>query len=278
MKKRNHSVFTLAVLLVLTAIGLIGCGKAESIVVSSQQIWFSTEAGTQTIDIEANCNWTIYQNDTASWYTITPAFGNKKEPRTITITVEPYDGENFRSSSFVIISEHGHIRRTVFVSQNALEFESMLNKVFAVMNLERWNTDYYGQIIEESYRVYEYDPYDTTTGYLMYFLADGNGVQRDCHGDSVVYYFFTYEYTPSERNLHIEFETLTGEEEAYNVEVLSATDSLYRFIHEFKPSFWERADMRKIGEYVPDGKNTLLKRNFAKRKGRGPIFNTKNDD
>lgn len=274
MKKRNHSIFAMAVLLVMTAIGLIGCGKAESIIVSSQQIWFSPEAGTDTITIDANCNWTIKQNDTASWYTITPVFGNKKDPKFITITVKPYDGEYFRSSSFVIVSDHGHIRRTVFVSQNTLEFESMLNKVFGVMNLERWNTDYFGQIIEESYRQYEYDPYDSTTGYFMYFLANGEGVQRDCHSDTVAFYFFTYEYNPSERNLHLKFETLTGEEEIYDVEVLSATDSLYRFIHEFKPNFWERPDMRKVGEYVPDGKNSLLKRRFAKRKKGDPIFIT----
>lgn len=274
MKKINLNVLTMAVLSVLTAISFIGCGKTESIIVSSQQIWFSTEADTDTIDITANCNWTIVQDDTASWYTVTPLTGNKKEPKMITITVEPYNGEQFRSSSFVIVSEHGHIRRTIYISQNTLEFESMLNKVFGVMNLERWNTDYYGQIIEESYRQYEYDPYDSTQGYLMYFLADGHGVQRDCHSDSVVYYGFTYVYNPSERNLHFKFETITGEEEVYDVEVLSATDSLYRFIHEFKPNFWERADMRKIGEYIPDGKNTLLKRGVAKRKKGQPIFIT----
>jgi hypothetical protein len=47
---------------------------------------------------------------------------------------------------------------------------------------------------------------------------------------------------------------------------------LYRFIHEYKTDFWERADMRKIGEYTPQ-EEAKLRQIVAKRKEGGPIFN-----
>jgi hypothetical protein len=147
----------------------------------------------------------------------------------------------------------------------------MVNKIFGVMELEHWNTDYFGQIIEDSYKHYTFDPYDTATGYMMYFLEDGQGVQRDHHNDTAVYYAFTYEYNPVDQILHIEFETTGDEPESYSPQVLTASDSLYRFIHEYKTDFWERADMRKIGEYTPQ-EEAKLRQIIAKRKEGGPIF------
>ena len=137
------------------------------------------------------------------------------------------------------------------------------------MELEHWNTDYYGQIIEDSYKHYEFDPYDTTMGYLMYFLEDGQGVQRDHHRDTAVYYAFTYEYNPVDQILHIEFVTTGDEPESYDPHVLTASDSLYRFIHEYKPNFWERADMRKVGTYNPEGKADLRQKAIKRKKGEG---------
>jgi hypothetical protein len=105
----------------------------------------------------------------------------------------------------------------------------------------------------------------------MYFFEDGQGIQRDHHNDTAVYYAFTYNYNPVEQILHIEFETVTDAPESYDPQVLTASDSLYRFMHEYKPNWWERADMRKVGELDPDAK-AFLKQAATKRKERGPIF------
>lgn len=267
--KKSNNFLTLAALLLIVMAGLTGCGKVHSLRVSTNDLWFGTEAETQTLEITANCKWTVMKNDDADWYSIDMMSG--KNNATITITVDAMEDMDYRGSKFVISSPNGHIRRTVFITQNKVDFDGMVNKIFGVMELEHWNTDYFGQIIEDSYKHYEYDPYDTTTGYLMYFFEDGQGLQRDRHRDTAVYYAFTYEYNPAEQILHIEFETVTDAPESYDPQVLTASDSLYRFIHEYKTDWWERADMRKVGVYTPQ-EEAKLRQIVARRKEGGPIF------
>lgn len=267
--KKKSLFLSISALLFITMAGLMGCVKDDSIQISTNNLWFGVGSETQTLNITANCKWTILQNDDADWYTIDKMSG--KKDATLSITVEPMDDVDYRSSKFVISSPNGHVRRTIFVSQNKVEIYSMVNKIYGCAFRERWNTDFYGQIIEDTYRTYEYNPYDTTTGYLMYFLEGGQGVQRDHHTDSVVYYNFTYEYNPIEQKLHFEFETVLDTIEPYDVNVLTASDSLYRFMHEYKPNFWERADMRKIGTIQPEEK-AILRQKATKRKKGEPIF------
>lgn len=265
--RARHLFFSLSVLILLC---VSGCVKDYSILVSSQDLRFGLASESQTVVVNANCKWTITKNDDADWYTISPMSG-KANDSIITVTVNDYSGGDFRGSSFVISSPGGHVHRTVFVSQNKLEFYDMVNKIYGCMFREKWNTDFYGQIIEDSYKTYEYNPYDTTTGYLMYFLENGQGVQRDHHTDTVAYYMFTYQYDPVDQILHIAFETVTDAPENYDPQVLTASDSLYRFMHEYKSNFWERADMRKIGTINP-GEKTLLMRAVKKRKSGNGIF------
>ena len=267
MEKKNR-VFLLATLL-LAVVSLSGCVKKYTIIIPTNDLWFGLEASSQTFEIKANCDWTIAKNDDAEWYTISQMEG--KNDATITITVEALGDADFRGASFVIKSPGGHVRRTVFVSQNKLDFNGLMNKVFGVSSVEHWNTDYYGMMIEDSYKHNEYDPYDTATGYTMYFLADGTGVQMDHHKDTAVYYAFTYNYNAADQILHIEFETVTDAPENYDPEVLTASDSLFRFFHEYKDNWWERADMRKIGTINPDQK-AFLRQKTAKRKENEGIF------
>ena len=257
--------------MLVVASGLVGCVKTYKILVDTQNLWFGLEAGSQTLEITANCEWTITKNGDADWYTISSMEG--KNDATITITVDDYSDGDFRGASFVIKSPGGHVYRTVFVSQNKLDFNGMVNKIFGVMSVEHWNTDYYGMIIEDTYRAYTYDPYDTTSGYLMYFLEDGRGYQRDHHTDTVAWWGFTYEFDVVNQILNISFETVDGSPESYSPAVLCASDSLYRIFHEYKPNFWERADMRKVGIVDPGEKEEMIHK-AAKRKEGQPMFMT----
>jgi hypothetical protein len=267
MKRKN--VFLMMALMAVTVTGFLGCSKNYIIRVSTQNLWFGLEAETQTLEITANCEWTITRNDNADWYTISQMSG--KKDGVISVTVEALEDGDYRGSTFVISSPGGHVRRTIFVSQNKLDFDGMVNKVFGVMELEHWNTDFFDQMIEDSYKHAIYDPYDTTTGYHMFFLENGHGIQRDHHDDTVVYYSFTYEYNPIDQILHIDFETVTGAPESYSPNVLTASDSLYRFMHEYKPNFFERVDMRKVGTYIPE-EITRMRSVATKRKGGEGIF------
>ena len=269
MKKRN--ILLMLALMVVTAAGLVGCVKKYSIAVTTNNLNFGLDAGQKILEITANCEWTITKSDDADWYTISQMSG--KKDATLVITVKALTDGDFRGSSFVIQSPGGHVHRTIFVSQNKLEFDGLYNKVFGVSSVEHWNTDYFGMMIEDSYKHGEYDPYDTATGYTMFFLEDGTGVQMDHHNDTAVYYAFTYEYNPIDHILHIEFETVTDAPEDYDPEVLTASDSLFRFFHEYKPNWWERADMRKIGTINPEEKAVLFNRAALKRKeSDDPIF------
>ena len=267
MLKTKYFLFVLSLFAVFC---LSGCVKDYSIIVSTQDLRFGLEAKSQTMIVNANCKWKVTKNDDADWYTVSPMSGRANDS-IITVTVKDFSGGDFRGSSFVINSPGGHVYRTVFVSQNKLDFDGMVNKVFGVTIVEHWNTDYYGMMIEDTYIHGEYDPYDTTQGYLMFFLEDGRGIQRDRHGAKPVYYAFTYEYDHDSRNLHLEFETVTDTLEIYDEEVLTASDSLYRIFSEYKPHWFERADHRKVGTITTEEK-TLLQQKTSKRKKGDPLY------
>lgn len=256
---------------VLALLCFSSCEPDYSIFVSTQDLNFGLEAETQTMIVRANCKWTIKKNDDADWYTISPMSG-KAHDSIVTVTVNDYSDGDYRGSSFVISSPGGHVHRTVFVSQNKMDFYGMINKVYGVMRVEHWNTDYYGMIIEDGYKDYTYDPYDTTSGYLMYFLDEGRGYQRDHHTDTVAWWSFDYEFNADSNILHIKFHLVNDSLESYDPTVLCASDSLYRVLHQYKPNFWERADMRKVGTINPEEKSLLLTRYAKSRKGRNGIF------
>ena len=265
---RNRLVFALMALMLIC---LSGCVEDYSILVSTQDLRFGLEAESQTMIVNANCKWEVIKNDDADWYTVSPMSGRAKDS-VVTITVEDYSGGDFRGSSFVISSPGGHIRRTVFVSQNKLDFDGMINKVFGSTKLEHWNMDFFGQIVEDSYETWEFDPYDTTRGQLMYFFEHGQGVQRNRElFDHAIYFPFEYEYDADSSILHIVFHLVNDSLEPYNPEVLCASDSLYRFMHEYKPDFFERADMRKVGTCSLDD-HLMMRSKLSKRKQGGPIF------
>ena len=289
--------FSSTLLLIFMALSLVGC-KKEKITVSANELWFPGEASVQEILITANCDWTISVDDNADWYTIRKSYDKTvmTESGYVTISyidtthvvtrgngdlrlavvVEPLAGAQERTSSFTIISAKGKAQVQVKISQNTTEpaeLQSITNMVFGVMNVAHWNVDFFGELIEDSYRYVEYDPTDTTTGFFMYFLADGQGVQQDNTHDSTLYFMFTYNYDPVARNLHIEFETVSDTvKEVYDASVLVAKEDLFHFCHEYKPNFWERANMKKVGEIVPSKQREFLKLKAQKRKGDEPIF------
>lgn len=268
MKKRIKFL-ALAALLIIVAV-FTGCYKEYSILVSTQDLRFGLEAGRDTLIIRANCKWTITKNDDADWYSISPMSGSANDSIVI-VTVNDYSNGDYRGASFVVNSPGGHVYRTVFVSQNKLDFYGMINKVYGVMKVEHWNTDFYGMIVEDTYQEATYNPYDTTTGYLMYYLENGIGYQRDHHTDTVAWWGFNYDFDPDSCILHIEFHLADGGLDHYDPEVLCASDSLYRVLHEYKPNFWERADLRKVATVIPAAKEEMMKK-AAKRKEGQPIF------
>lgn len=268
MKKSIKTLVVAALALVATVI-VASCVKDYHITVSNQDLLFSINEGTLKVDVTANGKWTVALRDTATWYTVTPMSG--KNDGTITVSVKPMTDTDYRGTTIVVESPGGHLRRTIFISQSKLNFSGLMNKVFGVMSTERWNTDFQNQIIEDSYKKREFNPYDSMVGYWMYFLENGVGVQRDHHTDTVAFWLFNYEYQPGDQTMSFVFEDVTGAPLDYTVDVLAASDSLFRFMHEYESHWWERADMRKIGTINP-AELQAIRRSMSRRQGRGPIF------
>lgn len=271
MKKSRIMLF--AALFAAALVGLTGCpAKDYHIMLSSQDFCFGLEAGSDTLIINADCKWTIKKNDKADWYTITPMSG-KAHDSIVVITVNDYSHGDWRGSSFVVNSPGGHVHRTVFVSQNKLDIYGIVHKIYGVFTLEHWNTDYFGMIVEDSYEKKDYNPYDTTRGYLMYYVTDSTGYQRDHHNENVVWWPFKYRYDADSSRLHISFYLQDGSFEDYSPEVLCASDSLYRIFHQYETSWWERADMRKVGTIAPRELEQLMKKGHDTKRQKGqPIF------
>ena len=289
--------FSSVLLLIFIAFSLVGC-KKEKITLSEYEFWFPGEASVQNIQVTANCDWTISIDDGADWYSIKKSIdttvysanesstyfiiynsaqtiSSGRGNMTLAIVVEPLENQLERSSSFTITSTKGNVQLKVHLSQNTedpTELESITDMVFGVANVAHWNVDYYGEVIEESYRRKEFNPYDTTSGYFMYFFQDSIGIQRDnVNGDSTTYYSFKYAFNPDTRILYIDFETVADTSETYNAPVLIATEEIFRFQHEYLPMRWEISDMRKIGTLHPNEKSRIMQAT-TKRKPKGGVF------
>lgn len=273
-KMKNNTKTIILALFAIVITSLTGCVRDENIMVSHDTLWFSEEASSQTIEITTDCSWSIEMNGDASWLSVSPMSG-KKSPNgtTLTVSVSEYEGDGYRPASFTIKSSRGKAEVTVNVSQNVVEFSSIINTIYGVTKEERWNTDFYGNVIADSYKEWSFNPHDTTIGFTMYFAEDGFGVQEDRYNTPHVYYTFHYNYDNVTRILHIEFDLVdTTQTEIYDERVLTATERKFRFEQEYKPDFWERTEMTKIGTIDSQTKN-IIDRAVAKRKENGPLFN-----
>lgn len=273
---RNNIKTIILAMFAVAFVSLTGCHRDENITVSHDTLWFATEASSQTIDVTTDCAWTIEKNGDAQWFTVSPMSGEESpNGTTLTISVQEFEGQDYRAASFTIKSAKDRANVTVNLSQNVVEFTSIINTIYGVKKVEQWNTDFFGNVIEDSYKEASFNPHDTTTGFTMYFAEGGVGVQEDRYHDSTVYYSFHYNYDNVTRNLHIEFDLVDStQSEIYNASVLTATEGMFRFQHEYKPNWWERAEMTKIGTITPQTKS-MIDRAIAKRKESGPIFNLK---
>ena len=154
MKKRIN---LLKVSLFLFALmSLASCNKKEEMTVLVNSLWFPEEACVQELAITANCKWSINIDDGADWYTIDPMSGRNN--KVLSITVKALGDAEQRTSSFTITSDKGNVQLKVRVSQNTdepAELRSIENMVFGVATFTHWNVDYFGEVIEETYKRYE---------------------------------------------------------------------------------------------------------------------------
>lgn len=255
--------------------------NGEYIKVTENILSFFSEAETKTITVTSNCDWTLSkENDsefTSNFYTLSATSGNIGSTD-IDISVS----NNYTATNNLglvrLKSSSGNTETPVRVKQNGRNESNITSTVWGVFKYERWNTDYFNNILEETYNVSNYVPTNfNSPGWTMYFLKNNHGEQSDRKynesGDLVqVFYPFDYEYDTTTHLLHITFESEDPEvNEFYDTEVLTLTDTLFVIQDEYREHFFEKASMRKVG-YVEENKIYDSPRMIGTKKHGHPLF------
>ena len=255
--------------------------NGEYIRVTENILSFFNEAETKTITVTSNCNWTITKEEDedfdASFYTLSATSGSIGS-NDLNIHVS----EIFTSSNNLglirLKSDSGNTETPVRVKQNGRNETNITSTVWGIYKYERWNTDYFNNILDETYTVDDFNPSNfNSPGWTMFFLKNNHGEQSDRKYNQSgileqVIYPFDYEYDSVTHHLHITFENEDPEvNEYYDTDVLTLNDSIFVIQDEYRAHFFEKASMRKVG-YVEENKNTDSPRKIGTKKRGQPLF------
>lgn len=235
--KRN--IVWIIALTLTVMIGSTSCGKRQHIKLSKDTLSFSSQGGMDFFKITADCEWTIEQKQSQDWYSINPTMGSGDT--IVAVTVNPNNSHFDRNGTITVTSANGRKREKVDVIQTNIDINMIINKVWFTRFYERWNTDYYNQYIEESYRTWTYYAEPEYENWFFYFQNDGSGYQyRTYHNDTIVYPF-NYHYYPESDSLFISFHTLDSlVTEDYRAVVYELNQDRFVFINEYRPHQFEK--------------------------------------
>lgn len=255
--------------------------NGEYIKVTENILSFFSDAESKTITVTSNCDWTLGKESnsdfTTDFYTASPTSGNVGSTD-LNITVS----NNFATTNYLglfrLKSSSGNTETPVRVKQNGRNDSNITSSVWGVYQYERWNTDYYNNILEETYTTSNYVPTNfNSPGWTMYFLKNNHGEQSDrkYNNDNVliqVFYPFDYQYDTLTQKLHIVFESEDPEvNEYYDTDVLTLNDSIFIIQDEYRDHFFEKASMRKVG-YVDEKSVGSSPRKTGRKKPGHPLF------
>ena len=126
-RNKWFSFAALAIITLLTACGGSGGGgddddpvvaSKEQIVISNQSVSFLAEVGEQTINVNANCAWTVtVENGDANWMTVNPKSGVNMGSFTISVTANTTETDRYAT----LIVAGKTLTRTINVTQRGRE-------------------------------------------------------------------------------------------------------------------------------------------------------------
>ncbi len=256
--------------------------NGEYIKVTENILSFFSDAETKTITVTSNCEWSLSKESdgdfTSDFYTTSINSGNIGSTD-MTVTVQNNFGHTNNIGLIRLKSSSGNTETPVRVKQNGRNETDITNTLWGVFKYERWNTDYYGNILEETHIISNYNPTNfNSAGWTMYFLKNNHGQQSDRKYNSdnqliQVFYPFDYEYDSITNHLHITFESEDPEiNEYYDTEVLTHNDSIFIIQDEYREHFFEKAHLRKVGNIVEETtKSTSPGKARARKRGQ-PLF------
>jgi hypothetical protein len=274
-KMKKLMAYSVGLFLIMIVLASCNPTEKETLSLSKQKIAFYGQADSDTIEIVCNTAWKVVKNDHSDWYKLSSTSGNKNGR--LIISVENYESITNRKGTFTIKTELAEKEETVLIKQNGQSHSKIANTIWGVAFYERWNTDFYGEMIPETYETYTFNPEDTLQGFTMYFFENNSGCQADNKTSGRSYFLFDYEYDESNSNFYISFETNEGSApEDYNAHVNTLNDTLFVLTNEYKDHWFEKATMSKIGEIETNQKSRMTYPK-AKKKQNSAIFEIPED-
>jgi hypothetical protein len=265
MKKNIFFIGILSVLLLISS-----CGKKQHITVSRDRFLFDMNGGAIAFDITADCDWFIDQDHTVSWVSLSQTQGS--HDGRVTVYVQSNAEQTERSTLLSVVSANGKIHKQLYVQQNTDINSGMLTgNIWFLRFYERWDLDYYNQIIDESYRSWTYYVGEDYRDWFFYF-ADTIGYLIQTYQGDTLYSPYHYVYYPQNDSLYLNFETLTDTIEDYYARIHELTSERFTLSNEYAHNRFEKLYTVNVTVSKQD-----FKINPAKivKKSHGPIITIK---
>ena len=270
MKKSNFVLFLLLGLVL--CIGATSCRKKQQVYLSKNTVIFAPEGGQRSVKVYADCNWTVEKTDQQDWFTISPMSGTNDN--VISIRAGEWSAASDRSAIVQVVSENGKVKRELTITQRRIEITDLIEKVWFMHFYERWETDYYDQYIDDSYRNWHYWYGPEYDNWFFYFLEDSTGYQWHAKNNDTVYFAFNYVFYPLEDSLYINFETdSVGLVEDYHTIVEELDGETFVFQNEYRQHRFERLTLDNV---TLQQKHPFVKPKKVSKKHPGPIIQVEN--
>ena len=164
----KRTAIWMEVLLLALSVLTTSCGKKQHIVISKASMVYSYSGGNDVFRIEADCNWEVV--GAANWFTVNPTMGSKDG--NVVVTVARNNSLQDRNATLYVVSENGKVKKSIDIIQTSADINVIINKVWFTLTDERWDTDYFNQVIPESYRSYSYYSNAGYENWFFYFLEN----------------------------------------------------------------------------------------------------------
>lgn len=267
----KHHSFCFWVLLLVVAVTCSACHHKQHLELSKSNIVFGYAGGDDLFTITADCDWTIETDGTQNWMTANPTSGSNTG--NVAVHARQNNSTRDRSTTLTVVSENGKVRRGITVIQSKIDINPVINKVWFLRFYERWDADYWNNVIPESYRNWIYYTDFQYENWYFYFQDEYSGYQIHTQAGDTIYYPCQYEYFPDGDSLNIAFETVDNEIEDYHAVVHELSNSNFSFSDEYDWHEFEKLNMVNVST----SKRNELKINKSKIKPKpaGPLIQLK---
>ena len=243
--------FWIGALLVLV-FAFSSCRKKQHIEVNKEQIVFNSFGGTDLLRIVSDCDWSINTDNSQDWMQVAPLMGSK-DTTNVVITAAPNEHNYDRSTRFTVVSSNGKVQKEIAVLQEKIDIDFIHNKIWFLRNYERWDCDYFYNVIPESYRSWIYYADYGRETWFFYFMEDNSGYEIRVQGPDTVYYPYNYQYYPEGDSLYIIFQTVDETIEDYHATIHELNNERFTFSdewgwHEYEKLYLVNVSMGKRSE------------------------------